>query len=93
MGVVKFPEHGDNVSELIRKSDVAMYEAKKSGKNRIAEYSDNIDSSSIHRMDLEKNMYSAITRKCDEFEVYFLPIFTAVPDGKGKKKAAPHLGA
>jgi diguanylate cyclase (GGDEF)-like protein len=93
MGVVKFPEHGDNVSELIRKSDVAMYEAKKSGKNRIAEYSDNIDSSSIHRMDLEKNMYSAITRKCDEFEVYFQPIFTAVPDGKGKKKAAPHLGA
>ncbi len=91
MGMVRFPEHGDNVAELIRKSDVAMYEAKKSGKNRIAEYSDNIDSSNIHRMDLEKNMYTAINKKVDEFEVYFQPIFTTpVKDGKGKLK---HLGA
>jgi diguanylate cyclase (GGDEF)-like protein len=91
MGMVRFPEHGDNVAELIRKSDVAMYEAKKSGKNRIAEYSDNIDSSNIHRMDLEKNMYTAINKKVDEFEVYFQPIFTApVKGGKGKLK---HLGA
>ncbi len=87
MGVVRFPENGDNVSELIRKSDVAMYEAKKSGKNRIAEYSDNIDSSSIHRLDLEKSMYDAISKSCDEFEVYFQPIIST---GKDKKK---HIGA
>ncbi|WP_242840776.1 putative bifunctional diguanylate cyclase/phosphodiesterase [Butyrivibrio proteoclasticus] len=91
MGVVKFPDHGDNVSELIRKSDVAMYEAKKSGKNRIAEYSDNIDSSSIHRLDLEKNMYDAIGKSCEEFEVYFQPIIQTAPaKGKGKVK---HIGA
>ncbi len=89
MGVVKFPEHGDNVSELIRKSDVAMYEAKKSGKNRIAEYSDNIDSSSIHRLDLEKNMYDAISKQCDEFEVYFQPVLTR----DGKKGGLRHIGA
>ncbi len=88
MGVVRFPEHGDNVSELIRKSDVAMYEAKKSGKNRIAEYSDNIDSSSIHRMDLEKNMYEAITKSCDEFEVFFQPIVTCEPSGRGRGRSA-----
>ncbi|MBR1641332.1 MAG: EAL domain-containing protein [Butyrivibrio sp.] len=88
MGVVLFPDHGDNVSELIRKSDVAMYEAKKSGKNRIAEYSDNIDSSSIHRLDLEKNMYSAITKKCDEFEVYFQPVIS-----ENKKGGKKHIGA
>ncbi len=91
MGVVRFPDNGDNVSELIRKSDVAMYEAKKSGKNRIAEYSDNIDSSSIHRLDLEKNMYDAIGKSCQEFEVYFQPIITMEEGKKGKK--IKHIGA
>jgi EAL domain-containing protein (putative c-di-GMP-specific phosphodiesterase class I) len=91
MGVVRFPDHGDNVSELIRKSDVAMYEAKKSGKNRIAEYSDNIDSSSIHRLDLEKNMYDAIGKHCDEFEVFFQPIVSDFHSGRGKK--VRHIGA
>ena len=94
MGVVKFPDNGDNVSELIRKSDVAMYEAKKSGKNRIAEYSDNIDASSIHRLDLEKNMYDAIGKSCEEFEVYFQPIITQDIKGrKGSKKKNYHVGA
>ena len=92
MGVVLFPDHGDNVSELIRKSDVAMYEAKKSGKNRIAEYSDNIDSSSIHRLDLEKNMFDAIGKACEEFEVFFQPIITFTQDKKSKKKIK-HVGA
>jgi diguanylate cyclase (GGDEF)-like protein len=87
MGVVRFPEHGDNVSELIRKADVAMYEAKKSGKNRIAEYSDNIDSSSIHRLDLEKNMYDAIGKQCEEFEVYFQPVVSR----EGKKGGKRHV--
>ncbi|ADL35169.1 GGDEF/EAL domain-containing protein [Butyrivibrio proteoclasticus B316] len=92
MGLVRFPENGDNVPELIRKSDVAMYEAKKSGKNRIAEYSDNIDSSSIHRLDLEKNMFDAIGKSCEEFEVYFQPVITnekKARSGKGIK----HIGA
>ena len=93
MGVVKFPEHGDNVSELIRKSDVAMYEAKKSGKNRIAEYSDNIDSSSIHRLDLEKNMYDAIGKSCNEFEVYFQPIISGAAIGNGEKDEEKHIAA
>jgi diguanylate cyclase (GGDEF)-like protein len=93
MGIVRFPENGDNVSELIRKSDVAMYEAKKSGKNRIAEYSDNIDSSSIHRLDLEKNMYDAINKSCEEFEVYFQPIMREEYDKKTGKQKVRHVGA
>ena len=93
MGIVKFPDHGDSVSELIRKSDVAMYEAKKSGKNRVAEYSDNIDSSSIHRLDLEKSMYDAIGKSCDEFEVYFQPIIMQPADLKSGTGQYKHIGA
>ncbi|SFP78364.1 diguanylate cyclase (GGDEF) domain-containing protein [Butyrivibrio proteoclasticus] len=93
MGIVKFPDHGDSVSELIRKSDVAMYEAKKSGKNRVAEYSDNIDSSSIHRLDLEKSMYDAIGRSCEEFEVFFQPIISQPADLKSGNGQFKHIGA
>ncbi len=93
MGVVKFPDNGESVSELIRKSDVAMYEAKKSGKNRIAEYSDNIDASSIHRLDLEKNMYDAIASSCDEFEVYFQPVVYQQEKSKKGSKKTRHVGA
>ena len=93
MGIVKFPDHGDSVSELIRKSDVAMYEAKKSGKNRVAEYSDNIDSSSIHRLDLEKSMYDAIGKNCEEFEVFFQPIIMQPSDLKSGTGQYKHIGA
>jgi len=37
-GIANFPEHGDSVKELIRKSDMAMYEVKRSGKDGIKVY-------------------------------------------------------
>ncbi|MBO7357866.1 MAG: EAL domain-containing protein [Lachnospiraceae bacterium] len=74
MGIVEFPESGDSVQDLIKKADIAMYEAKKSGKNRMAEYSENIVSSSTERLDMEKNMRDAMAEDYKEFEVYYQPI-------------------
>lgn len=81
MGVVDFPEGGESVQDLIKKADISMYDAKKSGKNRVAKYSDSIESSSNRRLDMEKNMRDAITDKFREFEVYYQPIVDIMKEG------------
>ena len=81
MGVVEFPDGGSAVHELIKKADIAMYEAKKHGKNRTAQYSDSIDTSSGRRLDMEKNMRDATTKGYQEFEVYFQPIIDIQKEG------------
>lgn len=40
MGMVYFPMFGQDMQELVQKADIAMYKAKKSGKNQIAIYED-----------------------------------------------------
>lgn len=74
MGIVEFSDAGEAVHELIKKADIAMYEAKKSGKNRIARYSEESGSKSFRRLDMEKNMREATAKGYQEFEVYFQPI-------------------
>lgn len=81
MGLVNFPDDGESVQDLIKKADIAMYEAKKSGKNRVASYSDNIESASHRRLDLEKNMRDATVEGYKEFEVYYQPIIDIQLDG------------
>ncbi len=74
MGIVHFPQEKDGVQALIRKADIAMYEAKRSGKNRMVFYSDNIKSDSDKRLDMEKNMRDAAIDGFKEFEVFYQPI-------------------
>lgn len=74
MGIVKYPESGESVQDLIVKADIAMYEAKKTGKNRVENYREALGSHSNRRLDMEKNMRDATANGYKEFEVYFQPI-------------------
>lgn len=81
MGTVEFPTEGETVNELIQKADIAMYEAKRSGKNRVARYSADFDGASSRRLDMEKNMRDATAYGYDEFEIYYQPIVNTELDG------------
>jgi len=35
IGVAAFPEHGQTLEEIIQASDKALYESKRSGRNRV----------------------------------------------------------
>ncbi len=81
MGIVRFPTNGDNVQELIQKADIALYEAKRRGKNRCEFYDDKVETASFKRLDLEKNMRNATRNACEEFEVFYQPIMDGAQDG------------
>ena len=67
-----------------------MYEAKKGGKNRVAGYSDRLDSVSGRRLDMEKNMRDATADGYREFEIYYQPIIN-VQGGQGTCAGAEAL--
>jgi len=80
MGIVRFPEDGRDVNSLIRKADIAMYDAKKSGKNRYEYYNREEDATAIEKLDIEKNMRSAVAIGCHEFEIFIQPIIDIVTE-------------
>lgn len=87
MGIVTFPDEGDTVQDLIKKADVAMYEAKKSGKNKLARYSAETGADSSRRLDMEKSMRDATAQDFSQFEVYYQPIIDI------RKPGCPCTGA
>lgn len=82
MGIVIFPDEGEEVCELIQKADIAMYEAKREGKNRSAVYTGKIGSESSRRLNMEKNMRNAAEKGYREFEVFFQPVVNIRKKGK-----------
>jgi len=70
IGVALYPENGDNIDELIRNADTAMYEAKNGGRNTFRLYSQSMGNYIDKQMHLEQDLVHAVKNR-DEIEVYY----------------------
>ena len=72
IGISIFPEHAEDVGELIKRADTAMYEAKQKGRNNYQVYNDTMGGQQYGQMLLEEELYEAV-KKGDQFELYYQP--------------------
>lgn len=91
LGVVDFPQDGAEANDLIKKADIAMYEAKKAGKNRIHYYTEESGSFSMKRFDMEKNMRDSSIDGYRDFIVYYQPIIDMKKENGPQCKGAEAL--
>jgi EAL domain-containing protein (putative c-di-GMP-specific phosphodiesterase class I) len=70
IGIAMYPSHGDNVSTLMQKADVSMYEAKNEKKG-FTVYNEELDRDSSSRLELMGDLRQAIDVKA--FELYYQP--------------------
>ena len=71
VGIAVFPCDGTVSDELLRNADMAMYSAKKSGKNKYQFYDQVMNSQAVERLFIENAMRKALVN--NEFRLYFQP--------------------
>jgi diguanylate cyclase (GGDEF)-like protein/PAS domain S-box-containing protein len=72
IGISLYPKDGKNADELIRKADLAMYHAKKQGRNNFQFYNDLFDHKNSNRLEFERGLRKASTK--GEFSLQYQPI-------------------
>ncbi len=75
IGISVFPQDGDNINVLLRNSDVAMYKAKKIGKNTYCFFNKEMDREIKRKCQIEKELRNALQN--NEFEIYYQPEINA----------------
>ncbi len=71
IGIALVPEHADNVIDLIRNADAAMYHAKRQGRNCQVFYVPEMNAAAVERLLLKSKLRRALER--DEFVLRYQP--------------------
>ena len=71
VGVAMYPDNGGNLSELLRAADLAMYQAKSSGRGRYQFFADEMQEEAQTRHALEWALRRAVERR--EFRLVYQP--------------------
>jgi diguanylate cyclase (GGDEF)-like protein len=79
IGIATFPDCGSNLDGLLRAADIAMYEAKRAGRQQYRFYDHEMNGRARSRLMLEESVRSAIENK--DFSLVYQPQ-VAVADGR-----------
>ena len=71
IGVSIYPDHNNDVQELVHNADMAMYRAKAEGRNSFQFYIPNMQEQSFQRLVMENNLRRALEN--DELDTYYQP--------------------
>ena len=71
IGIAIFPRDGQDVEELLKNADTAMYHAKAVGKNNFQFYTEQMNALASTRLKLEGKLRKALVS--DEMELYYQP--------------------
>lgn len=71
IGIALFPDDGEDVENLIKNADTALYHSKKKGKNHFRFYTKSMNETAIELLTLETDLHRAIERQ--EFLLYYQP--------------------
>ena len=79
IGITVFPQDGTCASDLLRNSDLAMYHAKRGGKNTFMFFDASLDEAALLRLQIENALRQALDN--GEFSLHFQPQLD-VPSGE-----------
>ncbi len=72
VGISVFPDDSNEIESLIKNADMAMYEAKTSGKNIYKYFTPNMQSDAKERLELSNNLREAL--KHNQLKLHYQPI-------------------
>ncbi|MDA9498079.1 bifunctional diguanylate cyclase/phosphodiesterase [Bradyrhizobium sp. CCBAU 11357] len=72
IGIAIAPDHGDNLDDLLKRADLAMYAAKSEGRRTFRLFAPEYDAKARQRRQLELDLRQALAR--GEFEVHYQPL-------------------
>lgn len=71
IGISIYPEDTDNIDQLLKNADTAMYHAKELGRNNFQFFTENLNSAANRHLKLENDLRKALDN--GEFELYYQP--------------------
>ncbi|MDR2051302.1 MAG: bifunctional diguanylate cyclase/phosphodiesterase [Deltaproteobacteria bacterium] len=88
IGVVEFIAQLESPRSVLKKADLAMYQAKKMGKNNYAYYTEGLDADTITRSEIENLLRRAMENDFSGFEILYQPYYRLNPQSSRRLELA-----